>query len=429
MQIILLSGGSGSRLFPLSNDVRSKQFIKFFPTQNGDRESMLQRVFKQIRRTLGNVEITIATAKSQVSNIKNQLEDQIEISIEPARRDTFPAILLAVAFLRDVKKVSLNEAIIVCPIDPYVEDEFFESMKTLDKICNDGISLLGIEPTYPSAKYGYIIPATQDKISRVKMFKEKPDEKTAARYIRDGALWNAGVFAFKLGWLLEKFPNRSHAEILADYENLQKISFDYAVVEKEKSIQVLRFSGEWKDLGTWNTLVEALDTNRIGNAVIDSSCEDVHVINELSSPILCMGLRDVIVAASSSGILVTDKKNSSYIKKHVEKFSREVRFAEKSWGSYEVMDVDESSLTIKVTLLPNHSMHYHAHEFRSEVWTVISGHGVCTLDGIDKKISAGDVIEIPIGCKHSVRADRDSILKLIEVQCGNEISVEDKIKF
>lgn len=390
---------------------------------------MLQRVFRQIRKSLGKVEITIATAKSQVSSIKNQLEDRVEISIEPHRRDTFPAILLATTFLRDVKKIPLTESIIVCPIDPWVEDEFFESFKTLESICDDGIALLGIAPTYPSAKYGYIIPATQEKISRVKKFQEKPDEQTAARFIRDGALWNAGVFAFKLGWLLEKFPNRSHAEILADYENLQRISFDYAVVEKEKSIRVLRFSGAWKDLGTWNTLVESLDTNRIGNAVIDSSCDEVHVINELPTPILAMGLKDLIIAASSSGILVTDKKHSSYIKKHVEKFSREVRFAEKSWGSYEVIDVDEASLTIKVTLLPNHSMHYHAHQFRAEVWTVISGHGVCTLDGVDKKISAGDVVEIPIGCKHTVRADKDSKLKLIEVQCGRDISVEDKIKF
>lgn len=433
MKIVLLSGGSGLRLFPLSNEVRSKQFIKFFSKQNSnenDRESMLQRVFRQIRSVFGDVDITIATSRSQVSTIKNQLGDELSISIEPSRRDTFPAIFLAAMYLKDVKRVSSDEKIIVCPIDPYVDEKFFAALKNLETICDDGIALFGIEPTYPSAKYGYIIPENSEQISSVKMFREKPDEKTAEEFIKTGALWNAGVFAFKLGWLLSKIdlPFKNYDEVLKNYDQLPKISFDYAVVEKEKSIRVLKFAGEWKDLGTWNTLTEALDSNKIGNAVIDSSCENVHVINELSSPILCMGLKNIIVAASANGILVSDKKSSSYIKKHVEKFDRKIKFAEKSWGSYEVIDVDESSLTIKVTLLPGHSMHYHSHEFRSEVWNVISGTGVCILDGVSKRVFPGDIIEIPIGCRHTIRADDDSSLKIIEVQFGDDISVNDKIK-
>lgn len=203
MNIILLSGGSGKRLWPLSNDVRSKQFIKLF--RNDDNfESMVQRVYRQITAVDADTKVTIATSKAQVSAIKNQLGEKVSICVEPCRRDTFPAIVLAVAYLHDELGISNDEAVVVCPVDPYVDNTYYEAVKTLQELAEQGranLTLMGIEPTYPSEKYGYIIPKTGDDVSIVSEFKEKPDTETAKKYLAQNALWNAGIFAFKLGYL------------------------------------------------------------------------------------------------------------------------------------------------------------------------------------------------------------------------------------
>lgn len=434
MNIVLLSGGSGKRLWPLSNDIRSKQFIKIFPTENGERISMVQRVYGQIRNALGNVPVTVATSKSQTSILRSQLADTVDISIEPCRRDTFPAMALVAAYLHDVKYVGADEAVVVCPIDPYVEDNYFAALGKLAEIAESGkanLALMGIEPTYPSEKYGYIMPTSKDNIAEVSSFKEKPDAETAQKYIDEGALWNGGVFAFKLGYLLNKAHElidfKDYEELFKKYDTLEKISFDYAVVEKESSIAVMRYSGSWKDLGTWNTLTEAMQMLTIGKAILADTCEDTQVVNELDVPVLCLGLKDIVVAASPEGILVTDKAQSSYIKPYVEAFHQPVMYAEKSWGSYKVIDIGEQSLTIKVTLLAGHKMNYHSHEHRDEVWTIIEGTGEAVIDDKKQAVKAGDVIKLPAKTKHTIFATTD--LRLIEVQQGEDIDVNDKIKW
>ncbi len=434
MNIILLSGGSGKRLWPLSNDIRSKQFIKIFSNRNGAYESMVQRVYHQIKKVDKNAEVTIATSKTQVSAIYNQLGGEVGISVEPCRRDTFPAIALATSYLVDVKGIDPHESVVVCPVDPYVEEDYFEALKELTEQADRGeanLVLMGIEPTYPSEKYGYIIPATSDKISIVSTFKEKPSQKIANDYISKGALWNGGVFAYKLEYVLNKAHEiidfEDYVDLFSKYDKLKKNSFDYAVVEKEKKIQVMRFSGQWKDLGTWNTLTEAMEENVVGKGIMNEKCKNVHIINEMNVPILAMGMQDVIISASPEGILVSDKEESSYIKPFVDTIDQQIMFAEKSWGSFKVIDVDSLSLSIKVTLNAGHSMNYHSHRQRDEVWVVISGNGKTIVDGMEQNVKTGDVITMSAGCRHTIMAKTE--LKLIEVQLGEEITVEDKEKF
>ncbi len=434
MNIVLLSGGSGKRLWPLSNDIRSKQFIKIFKKEDGTYESMVQRVYRQIKKVDQKGSVTIATAKTQVSAIYNQLGEDVGISIEPCRRDTFPAIALATAYLTDVLHIAKDEVVVVCPVDPYVDEKYFEALKELSEQAEKGeanLVLMGMEPTYPSEKYGYIIPKDNEHISEVATFKEKPDLETAKSYISQGALWNGGVFAYKLKYVLEKAHElidfTDYKDLYEKYAALEKISFDYAVVEKEKKIQVIRFAGQWKDLGTWNTLTEAMEEHMVGDARMNDTCDNVHVINELNIPILCMGLKDAVISASPEGILVSDKEQSSYIKPYVDAIDQRVMFAEKSWGSFRILDVEDESLTIIVTLNPGHKMNYHSHERRDEVWTVISGTGRSVLDGVKKKVQAGDVLTMPAGCKHTLIAETE--LKVIEVQIGHEITVHDKIKY
>ena len=434
MNLVLLSGGSGQRLWPLSNDIRSKQFIKIFHREDGELESMVQRVYRQIKAVDTDATVTIATSKSQVSAIHNQLGEEVGISVEPCRRDTFPAIALAAAYLKDVQGVGEEESVVVCPVDPYVENDYFEALKALGDraaVSSANLVLMGIEPTYPSEKYGYIIPIGKEQVSKVSMFKEKPTQEVAKDYIAKGALWNGGVFAFKLGYVL----NRAHElidfvdydDLFNKYDTLNKISFDYAVVEHEPKIEVMRFAGTWKDLGTWNTLTEAMDSHAVGEAMFNENCENVHVVNELDVPILCMGLKDVVVSASPDGILVSDKEQSSYIKPFVNTLDHRVMFAEKSWGSFKVIDIDKASMTIKVTLNVGHQMNYHSHQHRDEVWTVIAGVGKTIVDGMEQNVKAGDVITMSAGCRHTVIAETE--LKLIEVQLGEAIDVHDKQKF
>lgn len=434
MNIVLLSGGSGKRLWPLSNDIRSKQFIKIFKGADGNYESMVQRVYRQILNVDKDATVTIATSKSQVSAIHNQLGENVGVSVEPCRRDTFPAIALAVAYLHDVKGIGENESVVVCPVDPYVDEDYFTAIKELGlqaEKSDANLVLMGIEPTYPSEKYGYIIPKTTDEVSDVAMFKEKPTEQVAKEYIEKGALWNGGVFAFRLGHVLELAHElidfTDYNDLFEKYDTLQKISFDYAVVEHEEKIQVMRFSGQWKDLGTWNTLTEAMDGNAVGKAIFNETCENTHVVNELNVPVLCMGLKDVVVSASPEGILVSDKNQSSYIKPFVDDIDQQIMFAEKSWGNFRVLDIEDDNMTIKVTLNAGHQMNYHSHEHRDEVWTVISGHGTAIVDDVRTSVKAGDVITMKAGSKHTIIADTD--LHVIEVQLGKEISVHDKKKY
>ena len=434
MNIILLSGGSGKRLWPLSNDIRSKQFIKIFKTENGDYESMVQRVYRQIRAMDETATVTIATSKTQVSAIHNQLSENVNVCVEPTRRDTFPAIALATAYLHDVLGVSRDDSVVVCPVDPYVNEDYFAAVKRLSDMAKEGSSnlvLMGIEPTYPSEKYGYIIPGDKEEVSPVVAFKEKPDLQKAKEYLSQGALWNGGVFAYRLSYVLKKTEEligfSDYQKLFDGYKDLNKISFDYAVVEKEPDIQVLRFGGQWKDMGTWNTLTEAMEEPSIGEVMMNESCENVHVVNELDVPVLCMGLKNMVVSASAEGILVSDKEQSSYIKPFVDKISQQIMFAEKSWGSFRVLDVEEESMTIKVILNPGHRMNYHSHEHRNEIWNVIAGNGKAILDGREQTVKPGDVLYMPAGCRHTIIADTE--LKVIESQLGRDITVQDKIKY
>ncbi len=430
MNIILLSGGSGKRLWPLSNDIRSKQFIKIFKTEDGY-QSMVQRIYGQIKDTDPNATVTIATSKSQVSEIHNQLGNDVGISVEPCRRDTFAAIALATAYLHDVKSVPEEEAVVVCPVDPYVDAAYFQCVNNLYEEAAKGkknLVLMGIEPTYPSEKYGYIKPTADGSWG----FTEKPTEEKAKEYIAAGALWNGGVFAYKLSYVLNKakelLGTADYSELFNGYDQLKKISFDYAVVEQETSIDVLKYAGQWKDLGTWNTLTEAMEENVVGDGILNEACENVHVVNELGIPVLAMGLKDVVISASPEGILVSDKEQSAKIKPFVDAINQQIMFAEKSWGSYRVLDVEAESMTVKVTLNPGHKMNYHSHDKRDEIWNVISGSGKTIVDGMEQLITPGDVITMAAGCKHTVIAG-DQGLQLIEVQLGKDISSADKHKY
>ncbi|CAM4143705.1 mannose-1-phosphate guanylyltransferase [Bacillus luti] len=440
MKLILLSGGSGKRLWPLSNDTRSKQFLKVLESEDGARQSMVQRVWGQLESVGLNESSVIATSKTQTEMIYNQLGMNVPLIVEPERRDTFPAIALASAFLFSEQHTNLDETVIVLPVDPYVEDSFFERVKDLEVALQNSdadLALMGVEPTYPSSKYGYIVP-TEDGTTyehfNVSRFTEKPSEEKAVTLMEQKALWNCGVFAFKLRYLINILEEKNlpilYHDLAKHYSHLPKISFDYEVVEKANHIVALPYSGYWKDLGTWNTLTEEMVTTQIGKGVISEDSHNTHVVNELEVPVTVVGLSDVVVAASPDGILVSDKASSPKIKDLIGSFDQPPMYEERIWGWSKVLDYakyeNEEMVTKRICIEENQNSTYHYHNLRNEVWTIIRGEGELILEDHIRRVKAGDIVHIPAGKKHAIRALSE--LEFIEVQTGKEVVDTDFVR-
>ncbi|MDR4939564.1 sugar phosphate nucleotidyltransferase [Bacillus wiedmannii] len=441
MKLILLSGGSGKRLWPLSNDSRSKQFLKVLKNENNEMQSMVQRVWGQLKSLGIENDAVIATSKSQVDMINSQLGNDVPIIIEPERRDTFPAIALAASYLYSKEHVDLDEIVGVLPVDPYVENSFFERLLDLEKALNSSnadLGLMGVTPTYPSEKYGYIVPnvekSTQELI-QVSHFKEKPATAEAEELLKQNALWNSGVFAFKLDKIISLLDQKGlpvQYDVLAQqYASLPKISFDYEVVEKTENIVALPYNGSWKDLGTWNTLTEEMGTNILGKGNMGIECEQNHIINELDIPVSVLGLSNIIVAASPDGILVSEKDASPRVKELVGDWDQRPMYEERRWGWYRVLDhtkYDDGNevLTKRIGITASKNLSYQYHNNRSEVWTIVKGEGIFVLDEEIRVVRPGDVLEIQPGQKHAIKAVTD--LEFIEVQSGSELVEEDIVR-
>ncbi|SFS38987.1 sugar phosphate nucleotidyltransferase [Paenibacillus sp. 453mf] len=443
MKLILLSGGSGKRLWPLSNDARSKQFLRILDSPGGSKESMVQRVWRQIKSAGLEDNAYIATSYSQVEIISNQLGNNINLVVEPERRDTFPAIALAATYLYSIEGISLDETIAVLPVDPFVQEDFFNVVKKLDdvlKISDADLALIGVKPTYPSEKYGYIIPDIKEKDysfdhMSVKQFVEKPHKSKAEAMISQNAFWNCGVFAFKLDYLINilidlELPIQYEA-MLKQYNILPAISFDYKVVEKANNIVVTAYDGYWKDLGTWNTLTDEMSNYIEGRGYISEDSSNTHLINELNLPVTILGLSNIVVATSADGILVSDKEASPKIKDVLKGDNSRPMYEERRWGTYQVLDYTKNSqgeqvLTKRICIKSGNNLSYQYHNFRDEMWTIISGEGELVLDDHLQTLKQGDLVRIPSKVLHSVKAKTD--LEIIEVQMGTNLIEEDIVR-
>ena len=457
MNIILLSGGSGKRLWPLSNDTRSKQFLKLLKDDQGDFESMVQRVYRQIQKAEIEANIVVATGASQVDSIINQLGNSVDLIIEPERRDTFPAIALSCVYLALEKKIDLDEVVVVLPVDPYTDINYFKTLSCMEEAIKNDVAdliLMGIKPTHPSSKYGYIIPVkgelshlSQDTeftskrttIYKVDRFIEKPTEEKAELLISEGAVWNGGVFAFKLGYLMGIVKEylsstdiclSTFSEIRSNYHSFKKVSFDYEVVEQAASLAMIPYDGCWKDLGTWNSLTEEMDEGHMGRVLVGENTVNTSIINELSVPVVALGVKDLVVVASPDGILISDKQKSSHLKSYVDCMNDRPMYGESHWGDYKATDYIQyndgiKSLTKHLTIKAGQYIHYLSHKIRDEVWTIVDGTGEIVIEGILKEVRRGDVVHIAKGQRHAIKAYSTGDLHCIEVQIGSELDEND----
>jgi len=441
MHYILLSGGSGTRLWPLSNDSRSKQFLKLLKGTDNQYESMVQRVFSQLKSLHMADSTVIATSKAQVDILQNQLGDHIPLVVEPERRNTFPAIALAVSYLYSHKKAGLDESVAVLPVDPYVDSTFFGSVQQLENVLalsKAKIALMGVKPTHPSEKYGYIIPESTETASDyflVKRFKEKPAEPQAKELIKQNALWNCGVFAFKMDYILSLLSDQgfpTEYDILHKlYHELPNNSFDFEVVENTDNIAVLPYDGYWKDLGTWNTLTDEMADYLMGKGTISTDSKNTHLINELDIPVTILGISNAVVAVSSDGILVTDKEASPRIKTVMNGYKQRPMYEERRWGWYRVLDYTKYDngnevLTKRVGLHQGKHLSYQFHRSRRESWTILKGIGEILINGKFQTVKEGDVLTIQAKDCHALKAYTD--MEFIEIQSGVEVTEEDVIR-
>ncbi|WP_027091958.1 sugar phosphate nucleotidyltransferase [Cohnella thermotolerans] len=442
MKLVLLSGGSGKRLWPLSNDSRSKQFLRVLEGQDGAAESMVERVWRQLGSAGLRESAYVATNRAQREMIASQLGPDVPVIVEPERRDTFPAMALAASYLYSEENVSLDTVVAVMPVDPYVDDAFFGHVRKLENVLREtgaNLALIGVVPSLPSEKYGYIVPsgsaASSAEALRVGHFREKPSREAAEALMAEGALWNCGVFAFRLGYLIGLLSDKGYpiryGKLLESYAELPKISFDYEVVERETKTVVLPYDGYWKDLGTWNTLTEEIGSPIIGRGLVAEDAENTHLINELDIPVAVLGARDLVVAASPDGILVTTKDASPRIKDVLGGDNPRPMFEERRWGQYKVVDYVKypegyEVLTKRIHIRSGCNVSYQLHRKRNEVWTIVSGIADIVLNERPYHVKPGDVVRVPEGTRHSIKGVTD--VELIEVQTGQELIEEDIVR-
>ncbi|WP_428911765.1 sugar phosphate nucleotidyltransferase [Niallia sp. Krafla_26] len=445
MKLILLSGGSGRRLWPISNASRSKQFVKVLKRDDGTLESMVQRVWRQLEEAELTNSSYITTNQEQIGILQNQLGNQIPTLIEPQQMDTFPAITLACLYLHAQEKVHPDEVICVLPVDLYMEPEFINKMKEMDTILTTShadLAMIGVTPKFPSDHYGYIIPkqdtsetAVNQKYIHVSHFVEKPDKETAENLVQKQALWNCGVFAFRLGNFLSMLKQKNYSldyhHLYEQYGQLPKRSFDYEVVEELTNSVVIPYHGSWKDLGDWSTLIEELPSNIIGNGIISNDSTNTFVINELNTPVVIQNLSNILAAVSPDGIMVTNLSDRKNTKELLQKVRQRPMYEEKQWGWYRVyehfpLQDERTILTKRLKIFKNRNISYQKHQNRNEIWVIISGEGRFALNQKMSKVKAGDVLQIPTGAWHGIRADSD--LELIEIQMGTELSETDIVR-
>jgi mannose-1-phosphate guanylyltransferase len=437
MKIILLSGGSGTRLWPLSSDAHPKQLLKLLSDERGEPVSMLQTMWRRLKQRHLESCTVIAAASVQQQQIRAQLGSDIGIVPEPLKRDTFPAVLLAVSYLNTYQEMEPDEPIIVLPVDSRAEAAYYDTVFRLPAaLAQSGanLALLGVKPGYASEKFGYMIPDRNEGDEEAELpltpfpilrFHEKPEREVAAALIRQGALWNGGVFCFRASYLLDRIKDmglpQTYPELLTQFPHISAQSFDYAVVEKERSIVALAYDGAWKDIGTWCSLSEEMGSPIVGRGVMTEDCNHVHIVNTTNTPVIAMGLTDVVIAVSEEGILVSSKPSSHRLKTALRLLhsdsSQHLAAAANAQTLDRTCQPDGTTVTTRKLQLAPGSSHEHRHAEganRSVVWTVLAGYGELEQQGHVSLLQVGDTVILrnrETGTLHA-----SAPLELLEVQ-------------
>ncbi len=449
MKAIILAGGSGTRLWPLSRNNYPKQFLML---KNMDK-SIFQLSFKRCLKLTGLTQIYIVTNISYEFLVLGQIEElgykfnKEQILVEPSGKNTLPAICFAV---KEIQKQG-NDIVAVFPSDHLTEDDemFIQTIKQGEQLAGEYIITFGIHPDKPHTGYGYIKPAKPlGQGYQVAEFKEKPDYDTALEYLKEGYLWNSGMFMFKTEIFLEEVkqynPQIYELFDLKDIEEIYKktpnISIDYGIMEKSGRVAVVPLNIKWSDLGSFDTFYDEFPGDENGNItfhddiLIDASNNLLYTSEDKS--VALIGANDLIVVDQRDALLICKKDNSQKVKEVVERLKAENNpradfhlITYRPWGFYTILEEGLFYKIKRITVLPGKKLSYQLHYHRSEHWIVVKGTARVTVEDVESFFRSGESTFVKAGRKHRLENPGKILLEVIEVQLGEYLEEDDIVRF
>lgn len=453
MKCIILVGGSGERLWPVSRDLYPKHLLKLYGNK-----TLLQNTFELAMSVAALKNIYTITNVRQTVDTKLQIQDLCKnptIISEPMSKNTAPAIASVLTFLKKEK----DDIVVILPVDFSIEDKeaFIDVINKAKNIAkNDYIVAVGIKPVYAESGYGYIKTGEKIKQGRkIESFIEKPSCESIQEYLKDeNFFWNCGIYVSKISVLMNAFKefmpeiinnmktsmfdenNKIDYEI---YEKMPSISIDYAIMEKVSNMAFVELNTNWHDYGSWLAVYNNENKDSKGNVVHGNVLLDkvknsfVYSSKEL---VAVSGMQNTVVIETEDAVLVCDKSkaaNINNIVKELKKKNDETTLVHKTvfrpWGFYTCLNRGKGWLSKIITVLPGHKLSLQSHNFRSEHWIVLEGTAFVLLNGEKHSLSSGKSINIPVKAKHSLQNHTKEPLKILEVQKGDYISEEDIIRY
>lgn len=446
---VILAGGSGSRLWPLSRELYPKQLL----TLNADK-SLLQATFERLNNFIPAQNIISVTNSKHHSNIKMQLSKLSEDTVilaEPISKNTAPAIALSIKYI--VENYNEDEIILVVPSDLQINDveKFTQTIKSSEHFANEGfIVTFGIKPNYPETGYGYICAENEKVVS----FVEKPNRQTAEKYIQNGNyFWNSGIFMFKASTIIKEFKkycpeidsvikNIDFSEksiSFTEFDKMPNISIDYAIMEKSSNIIMVELKSDWKDLGSWKSIYEISPKDENNNVfvghVLDKDSKNSLVYSS-SKLVATIGLEDTVIVETEDAILACKKDKTDEVKQVYETLKQQHDGTQKvhktvyrPWGFYTVIAEGKGFQTKIIHVNPGQKLSVQSHNYRSEHWVVLSGMAKVVLEGKDRILSPGHSIDIAVKAIHSLQNPFEEDLEIIEIQKGDILSEDDIVRY